>query len=76
MQTMREIILVLQVVIRIGVICRVVICLLKICTNNDDGGVGENKQKIKNAIIFLIMSECVWVVKDVVFSYYSINIDL
>lgn len=76
MQTMREIILLLQVVIRIGVICRVVICLLKICANNDDGGVGENKQKIKNAIIFLIMSECVWIVKDVVFSYYSINIDL
>lgn len=71
MNTMMDIVGLLAILIRIGVICRVVICLLKINLGGDDGG--ENKQKIKNALIFLVISECVWVIKDLIFSYYNIN---
>ena len=48
-----DIIGLLQIIIRLGVACRVVICLLKMNFNNDDGGVAENKMRIKNSLIYL-----------------------
>ncbi|MCI9086859.1 MAG: mercury transporter [Clostridia bacterium] len=74
MNTMMDIVGLLSVLIRIGVTARVVICLIKINAGGDDSG--ENKQKIKNALIFLVISECVWVIKDLIFSYYNINIGI
>ena len=38
MERMIDIIGLLQIIIRLGVACRVVICLLKMNFNNDDGG--------------------------------------
>ena len=54
MERMIDIIGLLQIIIRLGVACRVVICLLKMNFNNDDGGVAENKMRIKNSLIFLV----------------------
>ena len=51
MERMIDIIGLLQIIIRLGVACRVVICLLKMNFNNDDGGVAENKMRIKNSLI-------------------------
>lgn len=76
METMRQIISVLQIVIRVGVAARVVICLLKISVNNDENGVAENKARIKNAIIFAVLNETVWVIQSIVFSYYSVGLDI
>ena len=58
MERMIDIIGLLQIIIRLGVACRVVICLLKMNFNNDDGGVAENKMRIKNSLIFLVVAEC------------------
>lgn len=74
MNTMMDIVGLLTVLIRIGVGCRVVICLIKINVGGDDSG--ENKQKIKNALVFLVISECVWIIKDLIFSYYNIDIGI
>lgn len=71
MDTMMDIIALITILIRVGVVCRVVICLLKISCGGDEGG--ENKQKIKNALIFLVITECVWVIKGLIFSYYNIG---
>ena len=57
MERMIDIIGLLQIIIRLGVACRVVICLLKMNFNNDDGGVAENKMRIKNSLIFLVVAE-------------------
>ena len=46
MERMIDIIGLLQIIIRLGVACRVVICFLKMNFNNDDGGVAENKMRI------------------------------
>lgn len=73
METMVDLISLLMVVIRIGVICRVTICLLKIIINNDESGVAENKAKIKNSLIFLVLSESVWVIRDIINYYYNIS---
>lgn len=74
MNRMMDIIILLEVVIRIGVVCRIVFCLLKIILNNDEGSVPEYKQKIKNALVFLVISECIWIIKNMIFSYYDFNI--
>lgn len=74
MERMIDIIGLLQIIIRLGVACRVVICLLKMNFNNDDGGVAENKMRIKNSLIFLGVAECAWGIKDLIFHYYDINL--
>ena len=66
MERMIDIIGLLQIIIRLGVACRVVI--------NDDGGVAENKMRIKNSLIFLVVAECAWGIKDLIFHYYDINL--
>ena len=71
MERMIDIIGLLQIIIRLGVACRVVICLLKMNFNNDDGGVAENKM---NSLIFLVVAECAWGIKDLIFHYYDINL--
>ena len=63
MERMIDIIGLLQIIIRLGVACRVVICLLKMNFNNDDGGVAENKMRIKISLIFLVVAECAWGIK-------------
>jgi hypothetical protein len=73
MERMIDIIGLLQIIIRLGVACRVVICFLKMNFNNDDGGVAENKMRIKNSLIFLV-AECAWAIKDLIFHYYDINL--
>lgn len=73
MDTINGLITALKALIRIGIICRVIFCLVRIITNNDDNGVTENKQKIKHALIFLVLSECVWIIRDLVFEYYGVS---
>lgn len=74
MERMIDIIGLLQIIIRLGVACRVVICFLKMNFNNDDGGVAENKMRIKNSLIFLVVAEFAWAIKDLIFHYYDINL--
>ena len=74
MERMIDIIGLLQIIIRLGVACRVVICFLKMNFNNDDGGVAENKMRIKNSLIFLVVAEGAWAIKDLIFHYYDINL--
>ncbi len=71
MDELKQIVSILQTVIRLGVVARVVFCLVKMIINNDDGGTSEYKQKISNAVVFLIFSELAWIIKDMVFDYYS-----
>ncbi len=74
MERMIDIIGLLQIIIRLGVACRVVICLLKMNFNNDDGGVAENKMTMKKSVIFLVVDERAWCIKDLIFHYYDINL--
>ena len=74
MERMIDIIGLLQIIIRLGVACRVVICFLKMNFNNDDGGVAENKMRIKNSLIFLVVAEGAWAIKELIFHYYDINL--
>lgn len=70
MNTVYEIITLLRVVIiPIGVTFRVIYCLIKMMY--DEEAVGSYKKKIKNTIIFGIIAELTFVIKDLIINYYS-----
>lgn len=70
MDTLNEIINLLKVVvIPLGVIFRVVFCLTKMIYDED--AQGSHKRKIRNTIVFGIISELIFVILDLVKKYYG-----
>ncbi|MEG2235146.1 MAG: mercury transporter [Clostridia bacterium] len=70
MDTVYEIISLLRIVIiPIGVTFRVIYCLIKMMY--DEEAVGSYKKKIKNTIIFGIIAELTFVIKDLIVNYYN-----
>lgn len=70
MQTLEEIISLLRiVVIPLGTICRVVFCFVKMIYDED--AMNSYKKKIWNATGFLIISELVFVLVDIIKNYYG-----
>ena len=58
-----------QVLIRAGVIFRVVFCLVKIIISDDESA--KYRKRIINAVGFLLLSELVFAIKNIVLTYYS-----
>ena len=70
MDILNEMIEVLRVgIIPIGVIGRVIICLVKMIY--DEEAQGTYKKKISNTIVFGILAELTFVIKDLITKYYS-----
>lgn len=68
MDILEELALAFIVLIRLGSILRIVYCFISM--NSDEERVGSYKRRIKNTIIFYVMAECIWMIKDLVMSYY------
>ncbi len=70
MDILNEMIEVLRVgIIPIGVIGRVIFCLVKMIY--DEEAQGTYKKKISNTIVFGILAELTFVIKDLITKYYS-----
>lgn len=70
MQTLEEIISLFRIVIiPLGTVARVVFCFIKMIYDEDS--VNSYKKKIWNAIAFLIISELIFVVVDMMKFYYG-----
>ena len=70
MQTLDEIISLLRIVIiPLGTICRVVFCFVKMIYDED--AMNRYKKKIWNSVGFLIISELVFVLVDIIKNYYG-----
>lgn len=70
METVDEIIKLLRVVIiPLGTVFRVVFCFVKMIYDEDS--VNSYKKKIWNAVAFLIISELIFVIADVIKVYYG-----
>lgn len=70
MDILNEMIEVLRVgIIPIGVIGRVIFCLIKMIY--DEEAQGTYKKKISNTIVFGILAELTFVIKDLITKYYS-----
>lgn len=68
MDYLRQISEVLIILIRLGVICRIVHSFIMICTSEEEAG--SYKRRIKNAIVFYISAELIWQIKELVMQYY------
>ena len=70
MQTLNEIISLLRiVVIPLGSVCRVLFCFIKMIYDED--AMNSYKKKIWNVVAFLIISELIFVVVDIIKFYYG-----
>lgn len=68
MEILKELALAFIMLIRLGAVLRIVYCFISI--NSDEEKVSSYKRRIKNTIIFYIMAECIWLIKDLAMSYY------
>lgn len=59
----------LQIIIRSGTILRVGYCFLRMTMSEEETVM--YKKRIRNSIVFLIISELVWVLKSLVLAYYG-----
>lgn len=70
MQTLDEIITLLRIVIiPLGTVARVVFCFVKMIYDEDS--MNSYKKKIWNTLAFLIISELIFVVVDIIEFYYG-----
>jgi hypothetical protein len=58
----------LMIIVRLGIICRFIFCMVKLIGADEDAG--RYKKRAKNAVIFWILAESVWIIRDLVFFYY------
>ncbi len=56
------------IVIRVGVVLRIVYCFVLMGANEEDEK--AYKKKIRNIIIFYILAESCYTIKDIIFVYY------
>jgi len=68
MEILKELALAFIMLIRLGAVLRIVYCFISM--NSDEEKVSSYKRRIKNTIIFYIMAECIWLIKDLAMSYY------
>ena len=54
---------------RLGVAARFIFCMLKLIGAEDEAT--RYKKRAKNAVLFWIIAECVWIIKDLAIYYYK-----
>ena len=55
--------------IRAGAAFRLSYCLFRMISADDDSAM--YKRRAKNTIVFYIIAECVWIIKDMIIKYYA-----
>ncbi len=57
------------VLIRLGVAARFIFCMIKLIGADEDAG--RYKKRSKNAVLFWIIAESVWAIRDMAYYYYK-----
>ena len=58
-----------MILVRLGVVARFIFCMVKLIGADEDAG--KYKKRAKNAVLFWIIAESVWIIKDIVLFYYK-----
>ena len=69
MVTMDDISIAIVSLIRIGAVARFVYCMVRLSAAEEEAT--QYKKRAKNTVIFYIIAESVWQIKDLVLYYYS-----
>ena len=57
------------IIVRLGIVARFIFCMVKLISADEEAG--KFKKRAINAVIFWIIAESVWVLKDLVLYYYK-----
>lgn len=55
--------------IRIGAVLRVVYCFIYIAVDEEQAA--SYKRRLKHTVVFYILAESIWQIKEIVISYYT-----
>lgn len=69
MELLKEMADAFMIVIRSGVGFRILYCLVRISSNEEEAPM--YKKRIRNAVVFIIISESIWQIKDLILNYYG-----
>lgn len=58
----------LMIIVRLGIIARFIFCMVKLIGADDEAA--RYKKRAKNAVIFWILAESIWIIRDLVIHYY------
>ena len=67
--TVDDVTMAVLIIVRLGVVGRFIFCMLKLIGAEEEAA--KYKKRAKNAVIFWIIAESVWVIKDLVLHYYK-----
>jgi len=57
------------IIVRLGVVARFIFCMVKLIGADEDAG--KYKKRAINGVIFWIIAESCWILKDLVLYYYK-----
>jgi hypothetical protein len=57
-----------MILVRLGVVARFIFCMVKMIGADEDAG--RYKKRAKNSVLFWIIAESVWVIRDLTLYYY------
>lgn len=69
MDSLNEMALAVILLIRLGSIMRFVYCMIRMSAAEDEAE--KYKNRSKNTIIFYIIAESIWQIKDIIMFYYG-----
>ena len=60
----------LMIIVRLGVAARFIFCMVKLIGADEEAL--RYKKRAKNAVLFWILAESIWIIKDLILYYYTI----
>jgi hypothetical protein len=57
------------IIVRLGVVARFIFCMVKLTGADEDAG--KYKKRAVNAVLFWIIAESAWIIRDLVYFYYK-----
>lgn len=68
MITMDDISTAIIMLVRLGAVARFVYCMIRLSGSEDEAA--QYKKRAKNTVVFYIIAECIWQIKDLILYYY------
>ena len=69
MITLDDISMAVIVLIRAGAVFRFIYCMVRLQGAEEEQA--QYKKRAKNTVMFYVMAECIWQIKEIVFDYYG-----
>ena len=69
MITIDDISMAVIVLIRAGAVFRFIYCMVRLQGAEEEQA--QYKKRVKNTVMFYVMAECIWQIKEIVFYYYG-----